>query len=110
MRDLGSEYLRSCFMLKWLFRGASTGKSLPEALLFAELGVEHAVYRNCSECQKTISVHNMFSPCSELGIFMYWTCNSMNNLLSYYGLVDTKIRPSDKDLQPVTIVSNTWDT
>ena len=33
---------------------------------------------------KTISVHNMFSPCSELGIFMYWTCNSMNNLSSYW--------------------------
>ena len=43
---------------------------------------------------ETISVHNMFSPCSELGIFMY----SMNNLSSYCGLVDTKIRASDKDL------------
>ena len=47
---------------------------------------------------KTISVHNMFSPCSELGVFMYWTCNPMNNLLSYCGLVDAKIRASDKDL------------
>ena len=47
---------------------------------------------------KTISVHNMFSPCSELGIFMHWTCNSMNNLLLYFGLVDAKIRASDKDL------------
>ena len=47
--------------------------------------------------QKTICVHNMFSPCSELGIFMYWTCNSMNNV-SYCGLVDAKIRASDKDL------------
>ena len=40
----------------------------------------------------------MFSPCSELGIFMYWTCNSMNNLPSYCGLVDAKIKASDKDL------------
>ena len=47
---------------------------------------------------ETISVHNMFSPCSELGIFMYWTCNSMNNMSSYCGLVDAKIRASDKDL------------
>ena len=39
---------------------------------------------------KTISVHNMFSPWSELGIFMYWTCNSMNNLSSYCGLADAK--------------------
>ena len=29
-----------------------TGKSLSEALLFAEHGGEHVVYRNCSECQK----------------------------------------------------------
>ena len=48
--------------------------------------------------QKTICVHNMFSQCSELGIFVYWTCNSTNNLSSYCGLVDAKIRASDKDL------------
>ena len=29
---------------------------------------------------------------------MYWTCNSINNLLSYFGLVDVRIRASDKDL------------
>ena len=52
---------------------------------------------------ETISVHNMFSPglslefsCIEL------VCNSMNNLPSYCGLVDAKIRASDKDL-PVHI-------
>ena len=28
----------------------------------------------------------------------YWTCNSMNNLLSNCGLVEAKIRASDKDL------------
>ena len=27
----------------------------------------------------------MYKTCSELAIFMYWTCNSMNNLLSYCG-------------------------
>ena len=37
-------------------------------------------------------------PCSELVIFMYWTRNSMNNLLSYCGLVDARIRAYDKDL------------
>ena len=56
------------------------------------------MYKNFSECQKKNSVHNIFSPCSELGIFMYWTCNSMNNLSSYCGLADAKIRASDKDL------------
>ena len=31
-------------------------------------------------------VHNMFSTCSELGIFLYWTRDSINNLSSYCGL------------------------
>ena len=44
----------------------------------------------------TISVHKM--PKFELGIFMYWTCNSMHDLSSYCGLVDAKLRASDKDL------------
>ena len=48
--------------------------------------------------QKTICVHNIFSPCSKLGIFLYWSGNSMDNLLSYCGLVDAKISTSEEDL------------
>ena len=51
---------------------------------------EHVVYVNCSECQNK----NMFWAC----IFMYWTGTSMNNLLSYCGLVDPRISASNKDL------------
>ena len=47
---------------------------------------------------RTIYVHNLFSPWSELVVFMYWTGKSMNNLLSYCGLVDARIRASNKDL------------
>ena len=36
--------------------------------------------------------------CSELAIFMFRTRNSMNNLLSYCGLVDARISASEKDL------------
>ena len=45
-------------------------------------------------------VENMLSTQigSELAIFMYRTCNSMNNLSSFCGLVHAKIRASDKDL------------
>ena len=43
----------------------------------------------------------MNTTCSELGIFMHWTCNSMHNLLSYCGLVNARIGASEKDL-PVT--------
>ena len=72
-----------------------TGKSLSEALLFAEHG-ENMVYKNCSECQKQCTQHVL--PRFELGFLMYWTCNSMNNLSSYCGLVDAKISASEKDL------------
>ena len=60
-----------------------TGKCLTEVLLFAKHG------------------ENMLCTEIERGIFMYWTCSSMNNLLSYCGLVDAKIRASDKDLPVV---------
>ena len=47
--------------------------------------------------QKPICVHKIISTCFKVGIFMYWNCNSMNNLLSYCGLVDTRISASEKD-------------
>ena len=70
-----------------------TGKSLWEALLFAE----HGENMMCTKI--VLNVWNNFCtqhvlPRFELGIFMYWICNSMNNLLSYCGLVDEKIRAS----------------
>ena len=75
----------------------NTGKSLSEALLFAEHG------KNMLCTKIVLNVRNNFCtqhvlPRFELGIFMYSTCNSMNNLSSYCGLVDAKIRASDKDL------------
>ena len=57
---------------------------------------DHVVYINCFECQNKKQF--MYITCSELVIFMNWTCKSMNNLLSYFGLVDTKISASEKDL------------
>ena len=57
---------------------------------------EHVVYKNCSECQNKKQF--VYTTCSEHGIFMYWTRNSMNNILSYFGLVDTRISASEKDL------------
>ena len=43
--------------------------------------------------QQFVYVHNMFCRYSELTIFM-----NNDNLSSYCGLVDAKIRASDKDL------------
>ena len=57
--------------------------------------------------KKTICVHNMFSPCSELVVFMYLTGKSMKNLLSYCGLVDARISAPEKDLPvPLQIQQN----
>ena len=98
-----------------------TGKSFSEALilastnpqydkrLFIELRVQymkttssvHVVYINCSECQNKNKKQFVYTTCTELVVFLYWTRNSMNNLSSYCGLVDARIRASDKDL-PVT--------
>ena len=36
----------------------------------------------------------MFSWCSDLVLFIYWTGNSVDNLLSYCGLVDARISAS----------------
>ena len=63
---------------------------------------EHVVYINCSECQNKNQF--VYTTCSELVFFLYWTHNSMNNMLSYCGLVDARISASGKDL-PVRIVS-----
>ena len=55
------------------------------------------MYRNCSECQ------NKNNLCTQHVISLEFSCAELaNNLLSYCGLVDAKIRPSDKDL-PVSM-------
>ena len=88
-----------------------TGKFFSEALilaspnpqyykrLFVELPVQHMKTTRAEHGQnmaRTCSAHvlPMFCAC----VFMYWTGNSMNNLLSYCGLIDPKIRAPDKDL------------
>ena len=59
---------------------------------------EHVVYINCSECQNKNEKQFVYTTSSELVVFMYWNGISMNNLLSYCGLVDARIRASNKDL------------
>ena len=40
---------------------------------------------------------------TELIVFLYWTRNSMNNILSHCGLVDTRISASEKKLPVLNI-------
>ena len=58
----------------------------------------HKLFWMSKQKQKSICVHNMFSPCSELVVFLYWIGESMNNVLAYCGLVHARINASDKDL------------
>ena len=50
----------------------------------------------------------MYTKCSELVVYMYWTGKSMNNLLSYCGLVDVRINASDKDLPVCETLPSTY--
>ena len=92
-----------------------TGKSFSGALilastnpkydkrLFIELPVqytkttssEHVVYIHCFECQNKNKKNNL---CAQHVLSLEFSCNSMNNLLSYCGLVDARISAPDKDL------------
>ena len=65
---------------------------------FSTWSLECLVYINCSECQNKNKKQFVYTTCSELVVFMYWTRNSMNNLLSYCGLANARISTSDKDL------------
>ena len=58
---------------------------------------EHVVYSNCFLFLFWHLEQFMYITCSELAIaiFMYWTWNSMNNLLSCFGLVDARISASE---------------
>ena len=47
---------------------------------------------------KTNKKQFIYTTCSELIAFLYWTGKSMNNRLTYCGLVDARISASEKDL------------
>ena len=75
-----------------LQNGACTAKSLSEALLFLHQ-LTHNMTTDCSWNYHENYKHrtSAWADCSFHG-------NSMNNLLSYCGLIDAKIRASDKNL------------
>ena len=46
--------------------------------------------------------------CSELVFFSFWSCKSMNNLLSYCGLTDARMNASEKDLPVLKTFLTVW--
>ena len=90
-----------------------TSKSLSEAFiltstnpqydnrLFIDLPVQYVKTTSSENGENMLCTQIVFSfllMFSELVVFMYWTSESMNNLLSYCGLVDQRISVTDKDL------------
>ena len=56
---------------------------------------ETFVYKYCFECQNKNKTNNF---CTQHVVNLYFSGNSMNNLLSYFGLIDARISASEKDL------------
>ena len=73
-----------------------TGKSFSETLIFASSNPQYD-----NRLFMELRVQYMGRTCSAHVLSMFYAFfhgNSMNDLLSYYGLLDAKIRASDKDL------------
>ena len=65
-------------------------KSLSGALIFDQL-----IQNMTTDCFCLINQNNL---CTQHVLSMFLACNSLNNLLSYCGLVDARISASEKDL------------
>ena len=89
---LNKSIIESKYKCRSNFQGY-TGKSLSEALLFAELGENMLCTKIVLTVRENFCTQHIL-PRFGLGIFKYRTCNSMNNQSSYFA----KIRASDKDL------------
>ena len=90
-KDLLRKYVKIHWRIfgKWESTLFNTNTSLSEALLFAEHGENILCTKIVLNVRNNFCAHHVL-PRFELGIFMYWTWNSMNNLSSYCGLVDAK--------------------
>ena len=94
-----------------------TGYSLSEAFIFSSINPKYdnrlfvelqVQYKKTTsyECVASIKLFRrskqqqnnlMCATWTELVVFLYWTCNSTNKLLSHFGLIDAKMRASDKE-------------
>ena len=110
----------------WFQTYLFTGKSVSEALilesvnpqydnrLFIDYWIqykkntssEHVLYINCFLFLFWYSKLFLYTTCSELLFFLYWSWESMNNLSSYFGLTDSRMRASEKDLPVIIRFSN----
>ena len=66
--------------------------------LFIELQVQYKLQGQNMLFTQIVFVLTFYVPLYSTCKFMYLICDSMNNLLSYSGLVDARISASEKDL------------
>ena len=94
------------------FDGKITGKSFSEALILASVNPQYDMrlfiefpekykFRTCCVQKLFFCFDIQKNICTQHVLNLYFSGNSMNNLLSYCGLTDSRMRASDTDL-PVT--------
>ena len=75
---------------------------MPEAIIFASTKQQYDNRLFIKSPDQYMKIPNseqfMYTICYELGIFINWTCDSMNNLLSCCGLIEVRMSSSEKDL------------
>ena len=83
-----------------------TGESVSEALILKSVNPQYGdnllIDLQLQYKKNTSSEHVEYKKNSKH--FLYTTCNSMNNLLSYCGLTDARMRASEKKL-PAFLIS-----
>ena len=95
---------QSPFKVAFYFKLNSS--KLIQVNLFQKLATsaEHVVYQNCCECQNRKKLQFLYTTCSA-GILSLQFSRPMNNLSLYCGLLNAKIRASDKDLPALNFQS-----
>ena len=107
------EKSNSKMKLDWILKTLlHTGKSVSEALILELVNVRLFIELQEKYKFRTCCVQKLFfcfcfdiqnNICTQHVLNLYFSCNSMNNLSSYCGLTDSRMRGSDTDL-PVNVL------
>ena len=93
--------------MKEKFQAVDTTKSLSEALNLESVNPQYdkrlfigfpEKYKLCTNIVLNLKTKNEKQFCTQHVLNLYISGNSMNNLMSYCGLTDARMRSSDKDL------------
>ena len=94
------ENLRKIFgqiVAVWLCQLIGTGKSLSEALILTPTNPQYDNRLFIELLQVQYMLFLSIWWCKQLVVFLYWTFNSMDNSLSYFGLIDARMSAAKKE-------------